>query len=132
MAPNVAKVDAYRQLYLATLPGYFRDEVLRPLLHGNSLRLLRRTCSSHLSGLTASETCRTAGRRNDCVLVATLDQILELLVWNPAYSTKDEEEWSRMPRHIGPRSPFNKRSESLFAKRFQNLWIAIVRHPKQQ
>src|SRR5579859_7959537 len=54
MAPNVAKVDADRQLYLATLPGYFRDEVLRPLLHGNSLRLLRRTCSSHLSGLIAA------------------------------------------------------------------------------
>ena len=32
-------------------PGYFCDEVLRWLLHGNSLLLLRRTCSSHLSGL---------------------------------------------------------------------------------
>lgn len=39
------KVDADRQLDLATLPGYFCDEVLRWLLHGNSLRLLRRTCS---------------------------------------------------------------------------------------
>ncbi len=27
MAPNVAEVDANRQLYLATLPGYFLDEV---------------------------------------------------------------------------------------------------------
>ena len=50
MAPNVAKVDADRQLCLGTLPGYFRDEVLRWLLHGNSLLLLRRTCSSHLRG----------------------------------------------------------------------------------
>jgi hypothetical protein len=49
MAPNVAKVDADRQLYLATFPGCFYDEVLRWLLHGNSLLLLRRTCSSHLS-----------------------------------------------------------------------------------
>src|ERR1700761_9187248 len=47
MAPYVAKVDADRQLDLATLPGYFCDEVLRWLLHGNSLLLLRRTCSSH-------------------------------------------------------------------------------------
>jgi hypothetical protein len=29
MAPYVAKVDADRQFDLATLPGYFRDEVLR-------------------------------------------------------------------------------------------------------
>src|ERR1700761_2757710 len=49
MAPNVAKDNADRHLCLATFPGYFRDEVLRPLLHGNSLLLLRRTCSSHLS-----------------------------------------------------------------------------------
>ena len=34
MAPNVAKVDADRQLYLGTIPGYFRDEVVRWLLHG--------------------------------------------------------------------------------------------------
>jgi hypothetical protein len=51
MAPNVAKVDADRQLYLGTLAGYFRDEVVRWLLHGNSLLLLQRTCSSHLPGL---------------------------------------------------------------------------------
>ncbi len=48
MAPNVTKVDADRELYLATLPGYFRDEVLRWLLDGNSLLLPQRTCSSHL------------------------------------------------------------------------------------
>src|ERR1700742_3313503 len=48
MAPNVAKINADRQLDLATLPGCFHDEVLRRLLHGNSLLLLRRTCSSHL------------------------------------------------------------------------------------
>jgi hypothetical protein len=39
---------ADRQLYLGTLAGYFRDEVVRWLLHGNSLLLLQRTCSSHL------------------------------------------------------------------------------------
>jgi hypothetical protein len=34
------------------LPAWnFSDEVLRWRLHGNSLLLLRRTCSSHLSGL---------------------------------------------------------------------------------
>jgi hypothetical protein len=42
-------------LSLSRLPGYFRDEVLRWLLHGNSLLLLRRTCSSHLSGLMATD-----------------------------------------------------------------------------
>jgi hypothetical protein len=51
MAPNVTEVNADRQLYLATLPGYFCDEVSRWLLHGNSLLLLWRTCSSHLSVL---------------------------------------------------------------------------------
>jgi hypothetical protein len=54
MAPNVAKVVADRQLYLGTLAGYFRDEVVRWLLQGNSLLLLQRTCSSHLSGLISS------------------------------------------------------------------------------
>jgi hypothetical protein len=34
------------------LPAWnFSDEVLRWILHGNSLLLLRRTCSSHLSVL---------------------------------------------------------------------------------
>ena len=54
MAPYVAKVDADRQFYLGTLPGYFCDEVVRWLLHGNSLLLLRRTCSlenAHLYSL---------------------------------------------------------------------------------
>src|ERR1700733_8632282 len=55
MAPYVAKVDADRQLDLATLPGYFCDEVLRWLLHGNSLLLLRRTCSSHLPMLKRTQ-----------------------------------------------------------------------------
>ena len=51
MTPNVAEVDAKRQLYLATLPRYFHDEVLRRFLQGNSQLLLQRACSSHLSGL---------------------------------------------------------------------------------
>jgi len=51
MAPDVAKVDADRDLNLGLSAWDFSDEVLRWLLHGNSLLLLRRTCSSHLSGL---------------------------------------------------------------------------------
>ncbi len=47
-APNVAKVDADRQLCPATLPGYFHNMLLRWLLDGNGLLFLRRTCSSHL------------------------------------------------------------------------------------
>src|ERR1700678_517082 len=50
MAPDVAKVDADRDLNLGLSAWDFSDEVLRCLLHGNSLLLLRRTCSSHLSG----------------------------------------------------------------------------------
>src|ERR1700679_81992 len=49
MAPDIAKVDADRDLNLGLSAWYFSDEVLRWLLHGNSLLLLRRTCSSHLS-----------------------------------------------------------------------------------
>ena len=51
MAPDIAKVDADRDLNLGLPAWNFSDEVLRWLLHGNSLLLLRRTCSSHLSGL---------------------------------------------------------------------------------
>jgi hypothetical protein len=67
MAPNVAKVDADRQLYLGTLTGYFRDEVVRWLLHGNSLLLLRRTCSSHLSGAIS----RIEERRQPFAMIGT-------------------------------------------------------------
>jgi hypothetical protein len=48
MPPDVAKVDADRHLNLGLSAWDFSDEVLRWLLHGNSLLLLRRTCSSHL------------------------------------------------------------------------------------
>jgi hypothetical protein len=48
MAPDIAKVDADRDLNLGLPAWDFSDEVLRWLLHGNSLR---RTCSSHLSVL---------------------------------------------------------------------------------
>jgi hypothetical protein len=34
MAPNIAQIDADRQLGLGTPAGYFCDEVLRWLLHG--------------------------------------------------------------------------------------------------
>ena len=49
MAPDIAKVDADRPLNLGLSALNFSDEVVRWLLHGNSLLLLRRTCSSHLS-----------------------------------------------------------------------------------
>ena len=55
MAPDVAKVDADRDLNLGLPAWDFSDEVLRWLLHGNSLLLLRRTCSSHLSVLILGE-----------------------------------------------------------------------------
>jgi hypothetical protein len=48
MAPDIAKVDADRHLDLGLPAWNFSDEVLRWFLHGNSLLLLRRTCSSHL------------------------------------------------------------------------------------
>lgn len=37
-APYVTNVDADRQLYLATLPRCFCDEVIRWIFHWNSLR----------------------------------------------------------------------------------------------
>ena len=49
MAPDVAKVDADRDLNLGLSAWDFSDGMLRWILHGNSLLLLRRTCSSHLS-----------------------------------------------------------------------------------
>lgn len=49
IAPDIAKVDTDRHLNPGILAGTFRDEVLRWLRHGNSLVLLRRTCSSHFS-----------------------------------------------------------------------------------
>jgi hypothetical protein len=45
MAPDVAKVDADRDLNLGLSAWNFSDEVLRWLLHGNSLSPIRRTCS---------------------------------------------------------------------------------------
>jgi hypothetical protein len=39
MAPDIAKVDADRPLDLGVPAWNFRDEVLRWLLHGNSLLL---------------------------------------------------------------------------------------------
>jgi hypothetical protein len=36
MAPDIAKVDADRQLNLGPTAWNFRDEVMRCLLHGNS------------------------------------------------------------------------------------------------
>jgi hypothetical protein len=47
MAPDVAKIDANRHLNLGLSAWDFNDGVLRWLLHGNSLLLLRRTCSFH-------------------------------------------------------------------------------------
>jgi hypothetical protein len=49
MAPNIPKVDADRDSNLRAAPGYFRDEVLRMLLHPLSLSLLRATVSSQFS-----------------------------------------------------------------------------------
>ena len=40
MAPDIAKVDADRDLNLGLSAWNFSDEVLRWLLHGNSLLLL--------------------------------------------------------------------------------------------
>src|ERR1700735_5107661 len=51
MAPDIAKVNTDRDLNLGLPAWNFSDEVLRWLLHGNSLLLLRRTCSSHLPAL---------------------------------------------------------------------------------
>jgi hypothetical protein len=45
MAPDISKVDPDRHLGLRAAAWNFSDEVLRWLLHGNSLLLLRRTCS---------------------------------------------------------------------------------------
>ena len=49
MALDIAKVNADRYLDLGLSAWNFSDRVLRWLLHGHSLLLLRRTCSSHLS-----------------------------------------------------------------------------------
>jgi hypothetical protein len=49
MAPDVAKVDADRDLNLSLPAWDFSDEVLHWLLHGNSLSPVRKTCSSHFS-----------------------------------------------------------------------------------
>jgi len=49
MTPDVAKVDADRDLNLGLSAWDFSEEVLRWLIHGNSLLLLWRTCSSNLS-----------------------------------------------------------------------------------
>src|SRR5579859_8129164 len=54
MAPDIAKVDADRDLDLGLPASNFSDGVLRWLLHGNSLLLLRRTCSSHFPVLIRS------------------------------------------------------------------------------
>jgi hypothetical protein len=48
MAPGIAKVDADRHLNLGLSAWDFSDGVLRWLLRGNSLLLLRRTCSPPL------------------------------------------------------------------------------------
>jgi hypothetical protein len=53
MAPDITKVDTNRQLGPGLPAWNFRDEMLRRLLHGNSLLLLRGTCSSHFSEVTA-------------------------------------------------------------------------------
>ena len=47
MAPDIAKVDADRHPNLGLPVWNFSDEVLRWLLHGNSLSPFRKTCSSH-------------------------------------------------------------------------------------
>src|SRR5580692_13087648 len=62
MAPDIAKVDADRDLNLGLPAWNFSNEVLRWLLHGNSLLLLRRTCSLenvHLSCLFLNGTAAT-------------------------------------------------------------------------
>jgi hypothetical protein len=51
MAPDIAKVDTDRDLNLGLPAWNFSDEVLRWLLHENSLLPLRRTYSSHLPRL---------------------------------------------------------------------------------
>ena len=48
MAPDIAKVDADRNLDLGPPAWDFSDGVMRWLLPGNCLLLLLRTCSSHL------------------------------------------------------------------------------------
>ena len=54
MAPDIAKIDADRDLNLGLPAWNFSNGVMRWLLHGNSLILLRRTCSlenNHLASL---------------------------------------------------------------------------------
>src|SRR5271154_1660085 len=48
MAPDIAKVDANRHLHLGLSAWDFRDEVLRWLLHGNSLSLPERPAPSKI------------------------------------------------------------------------------------
>jgi hypothetical protein len=49
MAPNISKVDADRHLNPGPSAWDSRDEVLRPVFHGNSLSPIRKTWSSHFS-----------------------------------------------------------------------------------
>ncbi len=53
MAPDIAKIDPDRPLDLGLPAWNFSDEVLRWLLHGNSLSPFRKTCSSHFSSVMA-------------------------------------------------------------------------------
>jgi hypothetical protein len=55
MAPDIAKVDANCHLSLGLSAWDFSDEVLRWLLHRNSLSPFRKTCSSHFSRVISAE-----------------------------------------------------------------------------
>jgi hypothetical protein len=78
MAPDIAKVDADRDLNPGLPAWDFSNEVLRWLLHGNSLSPIRKTCSSYLPVLIW----------NRCNKLRLADQICE------AKQTEEPEEVS--------------------------------------